>query len=81
LEYLTDKRAVWKQTKDERVKLLGKIVFVMILNKIININCIFFFLLKGYDLEDESDLVYDEFIENERVVKTETIEEDETAEV
>jgi len=80
LEYLTDKRAVWKQTKDERVKLLGKIVFVMILNKIININCIFFFL-KGYDLEDESDLVYDEFIENERVVKTETIEEDETAEV
>ena len=81
MEYLTDKRAVWKQTKDERVKLLGKIVFVMILNKIININCIFFFLLKGYDLEDESDLVYDEFIENERVVKTETIEEDETAEV
>jgi len=43
-------------------------------------NCVFFFFLKGYDLEDESDLVYDEFIENERVVKTETIEEDETAE-
>lgn len=52
LEYLTAKRKEWKDTKQERVTLLG------------------------FDDEDDTDLVYDEFIENERVVQTEIIDEE-----
>ncbi|KAL4443207.1 hypothetical protein ABPG74_002274 [Tetrahymena malaccensis] len=53
LEYLTAKRKEWKDTKQERVALLG------------------------FDEEDETDIVLDEFIENERVVQTEIIDEEE----
>lgn len=84
------KRQNWKETRQERIQVLGNIFhtnkipiveqtshennpldFLHYLN-----NCFYFI---GYDDEDDSDIVYDEHIENERVVKTELIEADDDA--